>query len=86
MSYLKIYDNINWSGGKEYQNKNKRRRGKSLQVMSDIEEFVSPVDKSVIGSRSALRNHERRHGIRQIGNDWSGSERTSSAKPDNWQQ
>ena len=56
------------------------------KVMSDIEEFVSPVDKSVIGSRSGLRNHERRHGIRQIGNDWSGSERTSSAKPDNWQQ
>jgi hypothetical protein len=54
--------------------------------MSDIEEFVSPVDKSVIGSRSALRNHERRHGIRQIGNDWSGCERTGSAKPDNWQQ
>ena len=86
MSYLENYDKINWSGGKEYQNKNKRRRGKSLQVMSDIEEFVSPVDKSVIGSRSALRNHERRHGIRQIGNDWSGSERSSSAKPDNWQQ
>ena len=54
--------------------------------MSDIEEFVSPVDKSVIGSRSGLRNHERRHGIRQIGNDWSGGERTNSAKPTNWQQ
>ena len=86
MSYLKNYDTIDWSGGEDYALKKSNRRGKSLQVMSDIEEFVSPVDKSVIGSRSGLRNHERRHGIRQIGNDWSGSERTSSAKPDNWQQ
>jgi hypothetical protein len=86
MSYLKNYDTINWTGGEEYISKNSRRRTKSLQVMSDIEEFVSPVDKSVISSRSGLRNHERRHGIRQIGNDWSGKERTSSAKPDNWQQ
>ena len=86
MSYLKNYDAIDWSKGKDYVLKKSNRRGKSLQVMSDIEEFVSPVDKTVIGSRSGLRNHERRHGIRQIGNDWSGSERTSSAKPDNWQQ
>ena len=86
MSYLNNYDTIDWSKGKDYVLKKSNRRSKSLQVMADIEEFVSPVDKSVIGSRSGLRNHERRHGIRQIGNDWSGSERTSSAKPDNWQQ
>ena len=86
MSYLKNYDTIDWSKGKDYVVKKSNRRGKSLQVMSDIEEFVSPVDKSVIGSRSGLRNHERRHGIRQIGNDWSGGERTNSAKPANWQQ
>jgi hypothetical protein len=86
MSYNNNYDTIDWSKGKDYVLKKSNRRSKSLQVMADIEEFVSPVDKSVIGSRSGLRNHERRHGIRQIGNDWSGSERTSSAKPDNWQQ
>ena len=86
MSYLKNYDIISWKGGEKYIRKNNRRRTKSLQVMSDIEEFVSPVDKSVIGSRSGLRDHERRHGIRQIGNDWSGTEQTSSAKPDNWKQ
>jgi hypothetical protein len=54
--------------------------------MSDIEEFVSPIDKTVISSRSGLRNHERRHGIRQIGNDWAGTAQTNSAKPVNWQQ
>jgi len=86
MSYLKNYDTIDWSKGKDYVLKKSKRRSKSLQVMADIEEFVSPVDKSVIGSRSGLRDHERRHGIRQIGNDWTGCERTSSAKPANWQQ
>jgi len=49
--------------------------------MSDIEPFVSPLDGKVIGSRSALREHERRHNVRQIGNDWSGSTR-----PDNWDE
>ena len=86
MSYLKNFDTIDWSGGKEYQKNKNARRGKSLQVMSDIEEFVSPVDKTLISSRSGLRNHERRHGIRQIGNDWAGGERTNSAKPADWQQ
>jgi len=86
MSYLKNFDTIDWTGGEDYALKNSRRRSKSLQVMSDIEEFVSPVDKSVISSRSGLRNHERRHGIRQIGNDWAGKAETSSAKPANWQQ
>lgn len=37
--------------------------------MSDIAEFVSPVGYERITSRSQLREHERRHGIRQIGSD-----------------
>jgi len=49
--------------------------------MKDIEPFISPVDGKVVGSRSALREHERRHNVRQIGNDWAGSER-----PHNWDQ
>ena len=30
-------------------------------------------------SRSELREHEKKHNVRQIGNDWAGSER-----PSNW--
>jgi hypothetical protein len=41
-------------------------------VMGDIKSFVSPVDKTVISSRSQLREHERAHGVKQIGNDWAG--------------
>jgi hypothetical protein len=31
--------------------------------MPDIQEFVSPVDKSVISSRPKLEAHNRRHGV-----------------------
>ena len=36
-------------------------------VMMDIDEFRSPIDGSMIGSRSQLRAHEQRHGVRQCG-------------------
>jgi hypothetical protein len=32
-------------------------------IMPDIEEFVSPVDGSVISSRSRLREHNRKYGV-----------------------
>ena len=83
MSYRKNYDSITW-GNSEIPKKNTQYSGKSHQVMADIEEFVSPIDKTVIGSRSKLREYERQHGVRQIGNDWAGTARTSSAKPSNW--
>ncbi len=35
--------------------------------MPDIKEFVSPLDFSVISSRSQLREHERKHDVRQCG-------------------
>ena len=54
------------------------RNVKSVQVLSDVAPFVSPIDKSVISSRSHLREHEKRHGVRQLGNDWCGE------KPSFW--
>ena len=36
---------------------------RSFNVMPDVEPFVSPIDQSVIGSRSALREHNKRHGV-----------------------
>tara|TARA_Y100001951_G_scaffold19385_1_gene14489 strand:- start:5138 stop:5392 length:255 start_codon:yes stop_codon:yes gene_type:complete len=84
MSYRENYDDIEW-GNTEIPKK-KKKRYKSYQVMSDIQEFVSPIDRSVIGSRSQLRAHESRHGVKQIGNDWAGKAQTNSAKPENWGQ
>ncbi len=35
--------------------------------MPDVTPFISPIDRSEITSRSQLREHERRHGVRQCG-------------------
>ena len=37
------------------------------------------IDGSIIGSRRDLREHEKKHNVRQVGNDWTGSSR-----PPNW--
>ena len=39
----------------------------AFHVMQDITEFQSPIDGSLIASRSQLREHERRFGVRQCG-------------------
>lgn len=36
-------------------------------LMTDIKPFVSPIDGAEISSRSALKAHERRHGVKQAG-------------------
>jgi glycine cleavage system H lipoate-binding protein len=79
--YRKNYDGIKWSRSTRLPGADALRPQQTFVVMKDIEPFVSPVDGNVVGSRSALREHERRHNVRQIGNDWAGSKR-----PDNWDQ
>lgn len=39
------------------------------QVMRDIGEYVSPIDGTFISSRSQHRDHMRRHGVIEMGND-----------------
>lgn len=46
--------------------------------MPDITPFVTQ-DGTPISSRSELRAYEQRHGVRQTGNDWTGS-----SKPEFW--
>lgn len=78
MSYNKNYDNIQW-GKSNYKFAKATKRTKSHQIMGDIQEFVSPIDKTVIGSRSQIKEHERKHNVRQVGNDYVGS-----TKPKFW--
>ena len=41
-----------------------------LQLIPDLaDSFVSPVDGSVISSRSTLREHNIRNGVSDVGND-----------------
>jgi len=48
------------------------------QFMPDIKPFSLP-DGTEISSRSALRAYEQKHGVKQVGNDWTGS-----SKPTWW--
>jgi hypothetical protein len=48
--------------------------GRSAHVISDIAPFQTQ-DGTPITSRAALRDYERANGVRQVGSDWSGSER-----------
>lgn len=50
-------------------------------VVSDIEPFQSPVDGSVVGSRSDLRAHNRRNGVIDTGNDTSVLRRRAPYEP-----
>ena len=43
--------------------------GLPANVLPDIEPFVSPVNGKVIGSRSALRAHNKRHNVVNV-RDW----------------
>ena len=79
MSYNKNYSDINWNKS-TYKPLKGTHRTKSNQVIGDIKEFVSPLDqKTLISSRSQLREFERRNNVRQVGNDY-----TSSTKPKFW--
>lgn len=49
-------------------------QSKSPHVVSDIEPFQTQ-DGVPITSRMALRDYERANGVKQVGNDWTGSER-----------
>lgn len=57
---------------------------RSLNALSDITEFRSTVDGSVISSRSHLRDHNRAHGVVQVGNERLGRrmEPTPPVMPD----
>ena len=77
-AYKENYNAIDWSGTRRTQKKRVEKK-RLFSVIPDINEFVSPIDGSVISSRSTLRYHEKKYQVRQCGNDWTGSER-----PANW--
>jgi hypothetical protein len=63
-------------------------KGGVFHYMQDIGAFVSPLDRSEITSRSQLREHERRHNVKQCGElrkasdyDWRKSKGFKSVIP-----
>jgi hypothetical protein len=80
--YKKNYDEITWSSKPDASRRQTTKHIKKhkLQIIPDIKEFQSPIDRSWITSRVQLRNHESKHNVRQVGNDWTGS-----TKPQGWE-
>lgn len=50
--------------------------GDAPVVVGDIQPFRT-IDGVEIGSRSSLRAYEQANGVRQCGNDWTGSSKPS---------
>ncbi len=48
------------------------RRTMAKGLGSDIEAFVSPIDGTVISGRAALRTHNEKHGVTNIGDYEAG--------------
>jgi hypothetical protein len=44
-------------------------RNMAFQVMSDIDPFISPIDKSIVGGRRQKRDHMRAHNVVEAGNE-----------------
>ena len=79
MSYQNNYEKIKWSRKKPLIQRQHQRPKAGLSIVRDVDPFQSPMDGSIIGSRRDLREHEKKHNVRQVGNDWTGSTR-----PPNW--
>ena len=79
MSYSDNYQKIKWSAEQVTIHKHDKKLQTGFNIVRDVDPFLSPIDGSVIGSRRDLREHEKRHNVRQVGNDWTGSTR-----PANW--
>jgi hypothetical protein len=66
LSFLK-----DWEPPKPKKKKRERNLRSSVvgcpQIMGDIKAFRSPIDGAEISSRSSLRAHEQKHGVKQCG-------------------
>lgn len=51
-----------------------QRGGPAFHAMSDIRPFVT-TDGVEITSRSGLRAYEQERGVKQVGSDWTGSQK-----------
>lgn len=67
-AYREGYALIRWTPIKpSAPTQTQEQKGKASYFMPDIAEFTSPLNFERITSRSQLREHEKRHGVRQCG-------------------
>lgn len=64
-----------WRDGAVVEKEAPRPPAPGAAVMPDIAPFMTQDGKTEITSRSQLRAYEHAHGVKQVGNDWTGSEK-----------
>ena len=57
------------------------KRSPSFQIMTELKPFVSPVDGEVINSRADRREHNKRNGVVDVGNDPAVLRRKAQYQP-----
>lgn len=64
---------------RELVEKKHYRKIEGAYIIGDIEPIISPIDGSVIGSRSKYREHNEKHGVvpyEEFGDKWFEKKRT----------
>jgi hypothetical protein len=78
-TYSTNFQDIDWSNFRPALTaKAPSTAGSGPHFMPDITSFVSPIDYTLITSRSQLRDHEKRHGVKQVGSDLKASDYTAN--------
>jgi len=68
-AYRANYDLIEWKPLQRRPGLAREARARGPYFIPDIEPYVSPLDGSVVGSRSHHRDHMRAHGVVEAGTD-----------------
>lgn len=79
-AYSDNYQLIRWEPLAEKPAERARDRSSGPYWMGDIQPFLSPM-RTVISSRSQLREYEQRHGVRQVGTDLKVSDYAAKPEP-----
>lgn len=80
-AYSSNYDLIDWSDFKPATPVRVIKKADGAPTfVPDIQPFLSPM-RTVISSRSQLREYEQRHGVRQVGTDLKVSDYAAKPEP-----
>ena len=67
--FIEGFNDIDWSGVRESIKADRPVKKPGIQIIHDIEPFISPCDGKIVGSRMQRREHNKRHGVVDIGDD-----------------
>lgn len=78
-SVPKIY--CYFSGGRYYLFGTHSHSAHGPMIMRDLEPYISPLDGSLVTSRSTHRAHMRQHGVIEMGNEYPKGPRAPTEMP-----